>query len=90
MASEIALGCMRINGMEVNDLEAYVHTALECGVDFLTTPIFTAAERARRCLKLLKQSPELREQMVLQSKCGIRPGRYDFSKEHILKVWMAA
>ena len=34
MASEIALGCMRINGMEVNDLEAYVHTALECGVDF--------------------------------------------------------
>ena len=51
MASEIALGCMRINGMEVNDLEAYVHTALECGVDFLTTPIFTAAERARRCLE---------------------------------------
>ena len=33
MASEIALGCMRINGMEVNDLEAYVQ-ALECGVDF--------------------------------------------------------
>ena len=23
--------------------------------------------------------------MVLQSKCGIRPGRYDFSKEHILE-----
>jgi predicted oxidoreductase len=26
----------------------------------------------------------LREKIILQSKCGIRPGRYDFSKEHIL------
>ena len=29
-------------------------------------------------------NPALREKMILQSKCGIRPGQYDFSKEHIL------
>ena len=86
MASEIALGCMRINGMEVNDLEAYVHTALECGVDFFDhADIYGGGESEAVFGKLLKQSPELREQMVLQSKCGIRPGRYDFSKEHILE-----
>ncbi|HYK73316.1 MAG TPA: aldo/keto reductase, partial [Pseudoneobacillus sp.] len=40
--------------------------------------------------EVLKGKPELREQMVIQSKCGIRfadgevPGRYDFSKEYIL------
>ena len=86
MASEIALGCMRINGMEVNDLEAYVHTALECGVDFFDhADIYGGGESEAVFGKLLKQSPEVREQMVLQSKCGIRPGRYDFSKEHILE-----
>ena len=29
--------------------------------------------------------PGLREKLVLQTKCGIRPDRYDFSKEHILE-----
>ena len=67
MASEIALGCMRINGMEVNDLEAYVHTALECGVDFFDhADIYGGGESEAVFGKLLKQSPELREQMVLQ------------------------
>jgi predicted oxidoreductase len=27
---------------------------------------------------------EIREKIILQSKCGIRPGMFDFSKEHIL------
>lgn len=42
--------------------------------------------------KVLKARPELRDQMVIQSKCGIRfkdgenPHRYDFSKEHILSA----
>ena len=29
-------------------------------------------------------SPSVREKIILQSKCGIRPGFFDFSKEHIL------
>ncbi|NLZ88653.1 MAG: aldo/keto reductase family oxidoreductase, partial [Clostridiales bacterium] len=34
--------------------------------------------------KALKASPGLREKIQLQSKCGIRKGQFDFSKEHIL------
>jgi predicted oxidoreductase len=39
---------------------------------------------------ILKKKPELREKIIIQSKCGIRfpqgsaPHRFDFSKEHIL------
>jgi len=29
-------------------------------------------------------SPSVREKIIIQSKCGIRRGMYDFSKEHIL------
>lgn len=29
-------------------------------------------------------SPSLREKIIIQSKCAIRPGMYDYSKEHIL------
>ena len=34
---------------------------------------------------MLKEEPGLREKMVIQGKCGIRKGMYDFSKEHILE-----
>ena len=33
----------------------------------------------------MAQNPGLRETIVLQTKCGIRSGMYDFSKEHILR-----
>ena len=33
---------------------------------------------------VIGMSPSVREKIILQSKCGIRPGFFDFSKEHIL------
>ncbi len=33
---------------------------------------------------MIGMSPSVREKIILQSKCGIRPGFFDFSKEHIL------
>jgi predicted oxidoreductase len=35
--------------------------------------------------KAIGMTPILREQMILQSKVGIRPNMFDFSKEHILE-----
>ena len=35
--------------------------------------------------KAIGMTPALREQMILQSKVGIRPNMFDFSKEHILE-----
>ena len=34
LGSEIALGCMRINKLSEKELDAYIRTALECGIDF--------------------------------------------------------
>ena len=33
-ASEISLGCMRISGMENQDIATLIHTALDAGVNF--------------------------------------------------------
>ena len=33
----------------------------------------------------VEMNPLIREKMVIQTKCGIRDGYYDFSKEHILR-----
>ena len=32
----------------------------------------------------IHMNDEIREKIILQSKCGIRKGMFDFSKEHIL------
>ncbi len=40
--------------------------------------------RKRSSLTAIGTTPGLREKLLLQSKCGIREGQFDFSKEHIL------
>lgn len=85
-ASEIVLGCMRISQMEEKALEKHIRTALECGVNYFDhADIYGGGDCERVFGGVLKKAPELREKMILQSKCGIRPGQYDFSKEHILE-----
>ena len=50
-------------------------------------PMFTAADNRKRSLpKRIDMTPALRETMILQTKCGIRKGSFDFSKEHILEA----
>ncbi len=84
--SEIVLGCMRISQMEEAVLEKHIRTALECGVNhFDHADIYGGGDCERVFGEVLQKAPQLREKMILQSKCGIRPGQYDFSKEHILE-----
>lgn len=86
MGSEIALGCMRINGLGERELDAYIHTALDCGINFFDhADIYGGGECETAFGKVLSKDPSLRDKMVLQSKCGIGKGLYDFSKEHILE-----
>ena len=49
--------------------------------------IFMVEENQKKLFgEVLKRHPEYRKQMIIQTKCGIIPGKeYDFSKEHILK-----
>ena len=47
---QIALGCMRLGDRGPDGAKAFVDTALELGLNFLTMPISMAAARAKACL----------------------------------------
>ena len=86
LGSAIGVGCMRMNCMEPQAILEYIHTALEKGINFFDhADIYGGGECETRFGQALALEPGLREKLVLQTKCGIRPDRYDFSKEHILE-----
>lgn len=81
----VAMGCMRIAGMEAGALEALVQTALEGGMDFFDHADFYGNRQSEaRFGEMLRANPSLRGRMLIQSKCGIRAGFYDSSYEHIV------
>ena len=83
--SPLVLGCMRISGMEKKALEELIMTALDNGVTtFDHADIYGGGRSEELFGEIISEHPALREKMVLQSKCGIRTGYYDFSKEHIM------
>ncbi|WP_322175485.1 aldo/keto reductase [Acutalibacter caecimuris] len=85
-APAIGVGCMRIASMEPAALSRYMHTAIECGANFFDhADIYGGGGSETVFGQVLAQEPGLREKVILQSKCGIRKGMYDFSKEHILQ-----
>ena len=84
--SAIALGCMRISGMNVQELSSHVHAALDLGITFFDhADIYGKGESEVRFGELLALEPDLRKRIFLQDKCGICPGYYDSSREHILE-----
>lgn len=75
LGSEIALGCMRINKLGEKELDAYIRTALDCGVTFFDhADIYGGGDCEAAFGQVLQNEPSLRDKMVLQGKCGIRPG----------------
>ena len=84
-ASEIGLGCMRIASLDKNEVNNLINTALDCGINFFDhADIYGQGKSEEIFSESLSMSPSLREKIILQSKCAIRPGMYDYSKEHIL------
>lgn len=86
-ASEIALGCMRIHQLSVKEASVLLHTALEHGINFFDHADIYGQGQSEECFaKALGMNPAVRENLLIQTKCGIRPGLcYDFSKDHILR-----
>lgn len=84
-ASSVMLGCMRISELSGAEVEKLVETALEAGIDsFDHADIYGGGKSEELFGKLLAEKPSLRDKIILQSKCGIRSGFFDFSKQHIL------
>lgn len=46
--SQISLGCMRIADLSAKEADTHVHSALELGIDFLTTPTSTQLAKPRK------------------------------------------
>ena len=87
--SSIVLGLMRIKSLSPREVEELVETALAAGINTFDLADIYGGGRSEEILgQVLKTRPDLRDQMWIQSKCGIRIEEFtyfDFSKEHILK-----
>ncbi|HGK2596708.1 TPA: aldo/keto reductase family oxidoreductase [Streptococcus pneumoniae] len=87
--SEIVLGMMRIKDKSVKEVEELVETALSVGINAFDLADIYGRGRCEELLGLvLKNHPDLREKMWIQSKCGIRIEEFtyfDFSKDYIIK-----
>lgn len=87
--SEIVLGMMRIKDKSVKEVEDLVETALSVGINAFDLADIYGRGRCEELLGLvLKNRPDLREKMWIQSKCGIRIEEFtyfDFSKDYIIK-----
>ena len=84
-ASEIGLGCMRIANLDKNEVNNLINTALDCGINFFDhADIYGKGKSEEIFSESISLTPSLREKIIIQSKCAIRPGMYDYSKEHIL------
>ena len=100
--SRIAFGCMRLVGpVSLTDRNrptaiTAIRAALEEGINLFDHADIYGRGRCEEAFSAIwKDNPNLRSQIILESKCGIRlpgdpvptsPGRYDFSYEHILKA----
>lgn len=81
----IGLGCMRIPGLGSKEaVRRLIDTSMEQGINFFDhADIYGEGEAERIFGDAVSDIP--RDQMIIQTKCGIHPGKsYDFSREHIL------
>ncbi|VUD69116.1 Oxidoreductase YdhF [Thalassocella blandensis] len=99
ITNPITLGCMWFGGTWDGDTiepstVAHMHQALDAamdaGINFIDHADIYALGKAEEVFgRVLQERPELRDKLILQTKCGIRfkddagPGRYDFSADWI-------
>lgn len=80
----IAVGCMRIANMSVREVSAFINKALDHGANFFDHADIYGGGRSE---EIFGQAitPSMRDQIIVQTKCGIRKGQYDFSYDHIVR-----
>ncbi|MDN6525602.1 MAG: aldo/keto reductase [Tetragenococcus halophilus] len=82
----VILGCMRMNS--ATEPEKVLQIAVEHGITFFDhADIYGSGECEQVFANSLAKTSIKREDLFIQSKCGIVPGEmYDFSKEHIVQA----
>jgi predicted oxidoreductase len=88
-STNVVLGLMRIAEMADDDIRTLYGSARDAGINtFDHADIYGPSRHAceERFGEAVKLSAAERASIVIQSKVGIRPGFFDFSKEHILRT----
>ncbi len=82
----ISVGCMRLNALEQNKANEFINNAIENGAThFDHADIYGKGDCELMFGKAVKELNVKRENIFIQSKCGIVPNvMYDFSYEHII------
>lgn len=84
----IIQGCMRLNDKSHTEIEALIKQDLTLGINFFNhADIYGGGESEMLFGNILRQEPSLRDQMMIQSKCGIHRSKttyYDYSKDYII------
>ena len=82
----VAIGCMRMDSLSLKETEAVIMTAMEEQANFFDhADIYGNGMCEEMFSRAIRMNPGIRRKMILQSKCGIRQGMYDFSKQYILE-----
>ncbi len=86
--SAVGLGCMRLTELDEAALPRYIEKSAELGINFFDhADIYGGGECERRFGNALGHTSLKREDIIIQSKCGIVPGKmYDLSSEYILSA----
>ena len=86
MNKKIALGCMRISKLTIEEAEKLILCAVDNGIELFDHADIYGARKCEEIFgEILKRNPKLRNKIIIQSKCGICKGYYDLSKEHIIR-----
>lgn len=86
--SPVILGLMRIGTMTDAEIRTLVGTAMDAGIDMIDhADIYggTPHHCEERFGAAMALSAAERDRIVIQTKCGIRQGFFDFSRDHILR-----
>ena len=84
-ASAVALGCMRMGDLDARRVDEILDCAVECGINFFDhADIYGNGNCERVFGEYLKRHAGVRNKMIIQTKCAIHDGQFDFSKEHII------
>jgi predicted oxidoreductase len=86
-ASDVILGLMRIDSLDASAIQTLVGTARDAGINFFDHADVYGGDHGceQRFGDAVKFTGVDREQVIIQSKVGIRDGFWDFSTEHILE-----
>lgn len=83
----IVVGCMRLGEMDGKSMNAFLHAALEQGANYFDHADIYAGGKSEEIFgQAVKEDSSIKRQdLIIQSKCGICKGFYDLSKKHIIE-----